>query len=254
MKLQGKVAIVTGAGGGLGYEIALALASEGARLVLVDINWLNARKTAQAVKDQGGTAMVLRADITRERDVQRLTQRALDRFGAIDILVNNAGIGFGRGDGWGAVKDLTAKEWRHVLEVNLTGAFLCSKGVIPAMTGQKSGSIINISSGMGKKGNANFAAYSASKFGIEALTQVLAQELAADGVRVNALAPGDRLATPPVLARVGDARGITHPSVIRSAIVYLASGDSASVSGQSVSAMTWNAEHGIDNSQFKPRG
>lgn len=252
MKLEDKVAIITGGGGGLGREIALAFAGEGANLALADINWPNARSVAREVRGLKRDALPLRIDITREPDVRRMLERTLKKFGKIDILVNNAGVGFGSHSGWGAVKDLAIKNWRAVLDINLTGAFICSKIVSEPMMKQKSGVIINISSGMGKKGMATFGAYTASKFGLEGLTQVLALELAPFSIRVNALAPGGLMATPPVLAESHtNLNVILKPSVIRQAIVYLASDEASGIHGQSLSATRWNEEHGIDNSVFK---
>ncbi len=235
---------MTGGGGGLGREIALAFAGEGAKLVLADINWRNAGMVSREVRNLKSDALPLRIDITKEPDVRRLVAKTLERFGRIDILVNNAGVGFGADGCRVPVKDLTLKNWQTVLNINLTGAFLCSRAVVDTMTKQNKGVIINISSGMGKKGIANYAAYSASKFGLEGLTQVLALELAPFNIRVNALAPGGMLATPPVLARyTGDREALLQPSVIRDAIVYLASDDAKAIAGQSLSALQWNEEH-----------
>ncbi|MBI2935036.1 MAG: SDR family oxidoreductase [Chloroflexi bacterium] len=252
MKLDNKVAIITGAGGGLGREIALAFAGAGASLVLADINVPGARAVAAEVRGLKARALPLRVDITRERGVHSMVERALRHFGKIDILVNNAGVGFGSHSGWGAVRDLTVKNWENVLRINLTGAFICSKLVAEAMVRQKSGVIINISSGMGKKGLATFSAYTASKFGLEGLTQVLALELAAFNIRCNTLAPGGLMATPPVLAESHTSMPvILKPSVIREAIVWLASDEAAGINGQALTATVWNEQHGIDNAQFK---
>ncbi len=252
MKLKDKVAIVTGGGGGLGREIALAFAGAGASVALADVNLENARAVAKEVKELNSRALPLRVDIARESEVKDMAARTLRAFGKIDILVNNAGVGFGSHSGWGLVRELTLKNWEMVLKINLTGTFLCSKIVGETMVGQKNGCIINISSGMGKKGLATFGAYTASKFGIEGLTQVLALELAQFNIRANTLAPGGLMATPPVLSESHtNMEIILRPSVIREAIVWLASDEAAAVNGQALTATRWNEEHGIDNTPFK---
>ncbi|MDP2719952.1 MAG: SDR family oxidoreductase [Dehalococcoidia bacterium] len=251
MKLKDKVAIITGGGGGLGREIAGAFAREGAIQALVDINWSNLREVAGELKKSKAEALPIKADISKEGEVAGVVNKVLEKYGRVDILVNNAGVGFGTHQGWGPVKELTLKAWQNVLDINLTGAFLCSRAVLDPMIRQKRGNIINISSGMGKKGIATYAAYSVSKFGIEALTQVLAQEVAPHNIRVNSLAPGGIMATPPVLARQRtDLSELLLPSVIREAIVYLASDEAAGITGQSVTATEWNKAHGIDNSVY----
>ncbi len=252
MKLKDKVAVVTGGGGGLGREIALAFAGEGANVVLVDVNGEAARRVAREVRKLGAAVLPLSVDITKEAHVRRLAEKTLKKFGKVDILVNNAGVGFGADSGWGPVEELSARNWRRVLDINLTGAFLCSKAVLGLMKKQRSGVIINISSGMGKKGIATYGAYTASKFGLEGLTQVLALELAPFNVRVIALAPGGLMATPPVLAEShSDMNVLLRPSVIRSAIAHLASDEAAGITGQSLAATKWNEEQGIDNAQFR---
>ncbi|MBI4332641.1 MAG: SDR family NAD(P)-dependent oxidoreductase [Chloroflexi bacterium] len=251
MKLKNKVAIVTGGGGGLGREIALALAREGAHLALVDVNWRNACGVAREVRNAGRKALPVQANVSKERQVMRAVERTLAEFGRTDILVNNAGIGFGAHPGWGPVKDLSLENWQEVVDTNLTGTFLCSRAVLATMITQGSGVIINIS-GMGSLAKANFGAYCASKSGVDTLTRVMAIELASSGIRVNALSPGALTATPPVLAVAhSDSGFMLRPPVIRDSIVYLASDDSVGVTGQLLSALQWNEEHGIDNAPFR---
>ncbi len=181
--LGGKVAIVTGAGRGIGRAIATALAGFGARVVLSGRTQSTLDDTAAAI---GDAALVQVADVTREPDVLELRDAALARCGRIDVLVNNAGIN----PVWRTVEKTTLADWQSIIEVNLTGTFLCCKHIGTAMAGRGGGSIINISSVAGHVGLIRSAPYCASKGGIEMLTKALALEWAQRGVRVNCLAPG----------------------------------------------------------------
>lgn len=187
--LSGKVALVTGAGKGLGEQIVLALAKEGADVALAGRNMKNLRGVANHVKKMGRKALTIEIDVRREKDISRMIGRVLVHFGKINILVNNAGI-FPRIP---SIK-VSLKEWKETIDTNLTGPFLCMKACQPIMAKQGSGAIINISSVAGLFGRANMAAYCASKAGMTNLTRALAIEWAGDGIRVNAIAPG-QLAT-----------------------------------------------------------
>ena len=183
--LSGKVAVVTGAGKGLGEQIALALAEAGADLALVGRNHRNLEAVAAGVRKMGRKAIVIRADVRREKDVARMGRQAYESFKSIDILVNNAGV-IQRAP---AMK-ISLQDWREVIDTNLTGPFLCMKACQPIMARQGGGGIINLASGAGLFGRANMASYCASKAGIVNLTRALAIEWAKDKIRVNAIAPG----------------------------------------------------------------
>lgn len=187
MRLEGQVAIVTGGGQGIGEQIALRLAREGARVVIADINLAGSRTVAEAIAREGGReARVVPTDITDEAQVAELVQAALAIQGRIDILVNNSGI-------MGPVKHLeniTLEEWRGTLAVNLDGMFLCCKHVVPVMKRQGGGSIVNIASVTGKRPLPQRAPYATSKLGVIGLTRTLAAEVGRWKVRVNAVCPG----------------------------------------------------------------
>ncbi|MGQ9694679.1 MAG: SDR family NAD(P)-dependent oxidoreductase [Thermodesulfobacteriota bacterium] len=185
MDLEGKIAIVTGAGQGLGWAIAQRLADEGAVLVIADINWEAAREKAALLKKTEREGMAVKVDVSKVDEVNNMVQQVVEKFGRIDILINNAGI-LGP---YFSVEEYPDDLWDQVIAVNLKGTFLCCKAVIPIMKKQKKGSIVNIASVAGKEGNANMAPYSASKGGIITLTKTLGKELATYNIRVNAVSP-----------------------------------------------------------------
>jgi NAD(P)-dependent dehydrogenase (short-subunit alcohol dehydrogenase family) len=187
MRLEGQIAVVTGGGQGIGEQIALRLAREGATVAIADINETGARKAAEAIAAQGGRkTRVIPTDISDEQQVIALMADALAIGGRIDILVNNSGI-------MGPVKNIeevTLDEWRATMAVNLDGMFLCCKHVVPIMKRQGGGSIVNIASVTGKRPLAQRAPYATSKLGVIGLTRTLAAELGRWKVRVNAVCPG----------------------------------------------------------------
>ncbi len=183
--LNGKVAIITGAAGGIGAATARLMAGRGAKLVLVD----RSAEMVQALADElGQGAVALAADVTSEADMARMAEIALSAHGRIDILI--AGAGILRTSGVPQmVADTSFTDWKRVLDVNLTGTFLSNRAVLPAMLAQKTGDIVNISSVSGKQGRAFDGAYAASKFGIVGLSESLAEEVQREGVRVQCLLP-----------------------------------------------------------------
>lgn len=186
LQLKEKVAVVTGAGNGIGRGIALGLAAEGAFIVAADLNESNAGKLIREIAATGGKGVHLAVDATDERSVEEMVQKSLQQFGHIDILVNNAG----GGSGVGPVVKLSATQWDRCIELNLRSVFLCSAATARVMIPRRSGRIINISSISGKVGESLIGPYSASKFGSIGLTQVMAKELARYGITVNAVCPG----------------------------------------------------------------
>ena len=185
MDLSEKVAIVTGAGKGLGWAIAERLARDGAKLVIAEIDWPSAREKAAAIRKMEGEALPVKMDVSLWADAKRMAGQAMDKFGRIDILVNNAGI-LGP---YSLVEEYPEELWDRVIAVHLKGTFLCCKAVLPVMRRQGTGSIVNIASVAGKEGNPNACAYSSSKAAVIGLTKTLGNELATKGVIVNCVAP-----------------------------------------------------------------
>jgi NAD(P)-dependent dehydrogenase (short-subunit alcohol dehydrogenase family) len=186
MRLNGKVAILTGAGRGLGRASAIAMAKEGASLVILSRTPSELRETAERIKAQGREVLSIRADVSKPGDIKKVVRRALSRFGAIDLLMNNAAI-------IGPLKPtfkIKEKEWDHALDINLRGAYLFSKAVIPHMIKQKRGKIINVISGLGEIVMPPFGAYSVAKAGLIHLTRFMAEELGDYNIQVNGLDPG----------------------------------------------------------------
>ena len=186
MKLTDKIAIVTGAGSGIGKAMCKLFTPEGAMVVASDLDGEAAKEVAEEVKAQGGKALAVRTDVTREGEVSELVEDTLRRFGRLDIMVNNAGVN--SPVGW---KEMTKEEWDRVMDINLWGVFLGCRAAGLAMMKQKSGKIINLSSLVAKTGSIfSGMNYSASKAGVSCLTINFAKVLAPHGINVNAIAPG----------------------------------------------------------------
>ena len=236
MTLEGRVAVVTGGGSGIGAATARALARNGARVAVVDVDDMGGAAVGAAIEQAGGEASFTRCDVTQESQVQDMVRSVRERFGGVDVLVNNAGIS----PPGQPVEELELALWDRVLRVNLTGALLCTKHVVPVLKSRGGGSIVNVASIAGLTGVPWLQPYVVSKHGLVGLTKALAVELGAAGIRVNAVAPG---MTDTPLLRAGKERlseahersirtfvalgRAAQPEEIAEAIVYLAS-DAAS--------------------------
>jgi 3-oxoacyl-[acyl-carrier protein] reductase len=185
MRLKDKVALVTGGAQGIGRQICLAFASEGADVVVGDVNLQQAKKTKQELEALGRKAEAEELDVSDYPQVQNTMNKILDKFKKIDILVNNAGVTRDN-----LILKMSETEWDAVIKVNLTGTFHCTKAVSRVMLKQRAGKIINIASIIGLVGNVGQGNYSASKAGVIALTKTAAKELASRNINVNAVAPG----------------------------------------------------------------
>lgn len=185
MELANKKAVVTGAGSGLGKQIALTFAKEGADISLVDVNLEGAEAVAQEIRGLGGMAVAIKTDITNEADVKNMAKTTVNALGRIDILVNSAGI-----SRTANIQDISLAQWNKMISINLTGTFLCCREVINEMIGQEYGKIVNISSISGVTGRPVGVDYSATKSGVIGITRTLALQVAGMGINVNAIAPG----------------------------------------------------------------
>jgi NAD(P)-dependent dehydrogenase (short-subunit alcohol dehydrogenase family) len=237
MRLEDKVAIVTGAGRGIGLGIALAFAREGARVALCDIDDSLLHSALVEINALEGQGLAFRMDVTNKEQIHGVVRDVLDQWGAIDILVNNAGIYEVL-----PVEEITEQQWDRMLAVNLKGAFLCCQAVIPHMKRQGGGRIVSIASSAGKTGGTLAGAhYSVSKAGIICLAKQLARELGSCGITVNAVAPG-RIDTPMIhiasdeeneAFRLRTPMGrLGTPEDVANAVVFLASEEASFITGE----------------------
>ncbi len=244
MKLDGRVAIITGSGQGIGREIALTLAGEGASVVLADLNPETINGVAGEIRAMGCKVLPVPTDVSSETQVNSLVAKTLATFGKIDVLANVAGGSFkSRGQ---TLWEVNLQDFQKVLNVNLVGMFLTCRAVSPVMIKRHIGSIINVSSNHGKHGVARNGSYCSAKFGVEGFTQTLALELEGTGVRANVLRPGGSTASPTILKRGdNDYSLLARVEIVRPLTLYLASDDSAGVTGQSIDCREWNPVHGF---------
>ena len=236
MKLNGKVAVVTGAAQGIGKAVAILLARNGADMVVSDVNLEKAGETAKEIEAIGRKAMAIRVDVAHLGDVEQMVDAVLEGFGRIDILVNNAGITRDK-----LILRMTEEDWDAVLSINLKGTFNCTKAVVKQMSKQRSGKIVNIASVSGEMGNAGQANYSASKAGVIGLTKTIAREFAQRGINVNAVAPG-YIQTPMTetlpdkvkeeLRRMIPLERLGLPEDVAEAVLFLVSETSSYITGQ----------------------
>ncbi|UCD83394.1 MAG: glucose 1-dehydrogenase [Deltaproteobacteria bacterium] len=245
MKLKDKIAIVTGAGSGIGRAISLDFAEEGAKVLVNDVNQTGGEETVKIIKEMGGEASFFLADVSRSEEVQKMIATAMERYGKVDILVNNAAI-----NTMGDSQATTEEDWNRTIAVNLTGPFLCAKYAIAEMKESGGGVIINISSVEGLSGFSNQLAYSSSKGGMINLTKCLAIDHARDNIRVNSICPAnvetpmssnlvDQEGMEPVkkyLLRKHALRRFGKPEEMAKIATFLASEDSSFITGTHIVA------------------
>lgn len=243
MRLQDKVIIVTGAARGIGKEYSLALAREGASVVVVDVLESGLNETAQEIKKLGAKSLPLRIDVSKEEDTDRMASETIREFGQIDALVNNAAL-------YGGLKrrpfyEIDVEEWDRVQAINVRGTWLCIKSVFPYMKKAGRGKIVNISSGTFFAGSPGLSHYVASKGAVIGLTRGICRELGQFGITINAIAPGYTLTDatlsinpdPKYAVEMANSRALKrdqHPRDLLGALVFLCSSDSDFMTGQTL--------------------
>ena len=239
---ESRVAIVTGAAGGIGRATALTFANTGIRVVVADVNIAGAEETAHLIAQHGGEALAVHTDVTQASAVEALVQTTLDHFGRLDYAHNNAGIAYDALAGMVATADHTEEVFDRIISVNLKGVWLCMRYELPQMMAQGSGAIVNTASILGLVGSKGVAAYVASKHGVAGLTKTAALEYAQYGIRVNAVCPGvvdtpmiaGVLANPKMAQAWVNSQAIRRPGApeeIANAVVWLCSDAASFVTG-----------------------
>ncbi len=236
MKLDNKIAVVTGAAQGIGKVIAMHLVQKGASLVLCDINLEMAKEAAREIEEAGGKCLALKSDVSNMQDAEKIIKEAVEHFGSLDILVNNAGITRDN-----VLIRMKEEQWDQVMAVNLKGTFNVTKAAIKVMMRKKSGKIVNIASITGLMGNAGQANYSASKAGVIGFTKSIAREYADRGITVNAVAPGfiETAMTDAIperereeLIRQIPVKKLGTPEDVANAVYFLVSEEASYITGQ----------------------
>ncbi len=233
MKLEGKVAIVTGSGRGIGRAIAEMFAREGAKVVVTARTEREIEDVAQQIRALAGEAISVQTDTTKDDDVVRLVERTIRAFGQLDVLVNNAAANHPPID----VVDMTPEKWRYVTDVNLNGPFLCAHAVLPHMIERKTGKIINISTIGGRKGGRGRGAYRAAKAGLINFTETLAAEVYEHGIGVNCICPGG--VETEMMRQITHGNmpsNLMHPDEIAKVALFLASDASSAITGTAIDA------------------
>jgi len=243
-RLNGKNAIITGAGSGIGRASALLFAREGANLILADVNETNLRHVEEKIKSMGGNAVVRKTDVSSEDEIKALINLGLEKFTNIDILVNNAGIS----GGLDALEDQRSEEWHQIFDINVMGPVYATKHIIAHMKARRRGSIINIASVAGILSGAGGNAYSASKAALINFTKTSACEIGAHNVRINAVCPGliETGMTQPFfelarsigkenqLGKYSELKRAAVPEEVAWAILFLASDEASYITGQAL--------------------
>ena len=236
-KLEGKICIVTGGAAGIGKKISNAILDNGATVCIFDVNEESGLKAINELKalNKGKKAEFFKVDVADENQAASAIDSIAEKYGSIDVLVNNAGITLDN-----LIMRMSIEDWKKVIDINLTGAFICSKHTLKHMIKKRSGRIINISSIVGVKGNAGQCNYSASKAGLIGLTKSLAREVASRNINVNAIAPGyietemtaklDEKVKEKLLASIPSGK-LGTPEDVASAVLYLAGPDSEYITG-----------------------
>jgi NAD(P)-dependent dehydrogenase (short-subunit alcohol dehydrogenase family) len=230
MKLKDKVALITGGGRGIGREIALLYAAEGAKVAISARTAEQLQDVIGEIKRNSGEALGITGDVSRREDAERMVAETKAKFGRLDILVNNAGISTA-----GPFATFDPDDWRRVIEVNLLGTFYCAREAVPIMIEQGWGRIINIASRSGKIGIPYLTAYVSSKHGVVGMTKALAEEIAAFGITVNAICPGTvetDMIPQVVKERLGSL--LIPPAHIADLALYLATDGASSINGEAI--------------------
>ena len=242
-EFEGKVAVVTGAAGGIGRASALAFAEKGAKVAVADVEVNQGAETVRMIEDQGGEAIFVKTDVSNSNEVRTLIGTTVERFGRLDYGVNNAGIGGPNA----ATADYPEEDWNRIMGINLTGVWLCMKYEIPEMLKQGKGAIVNTASAMGLTGLSLVCGYVAAKHGVVGLTKVAAMEYATQGIRVTAVCPGF-VETPMMdeaaaiggipkedfyraLGNFSSAKRVGKPEEVANAVVWLCSDSASYVTG-----------------------